>query len=231
MRNRRILICCAIIAISSAGIAAERTLEASFPADHIEAISVTNGVGDFSFAAGDSSDIRVRITLTPRRGGLFSSMKRAEEDVEKATLMSDVDDRILFLEVDSGSSEPRFEAHWLVTGPSRLALNLEQGVGDVEVTGSAGDIEMEVGVGTASLAVLGGDVNVNVGVGNGTVRGPAGAFRSADGAAGVGGTVIEADGDVENSSGFVSHSSSWRGDGTYTMELEVGVGDAKITLE
>lgn len=231
MRNRSILVCCAIIAVSAAGFAADRTIEASFPADQFEAISVTNGVGDFGFAAGDSSDIRVQITLTPRRGGLFSSMKRAEEDVEKATLISNIDDRTLFLEVDAGSSEPRFEAHWRVTAPSRLALDLEQGVGDVDVTGSAGDIEMEVGVGTASVTVLGGNVSVNVGVGNGRVRGPAGAFRSADAAGGVGDAVIEAESDVENSAGFVSHSSSWRGDGTYTIELEVGVGDAKIILD
>ncbi len=231
MRIGSLLVCIAIIVSSAPGFAGERTIEASFPADQVDVLNISNGVGDFDLEAGDTNDIRVQITLTPRRGGIFSSMKQAEEDVKNATLVSDVGQQTLRLELDAGSSEPRFEAQWRVTAPSRLALSLEQGVGDVDVTGSAGGVEMEVGVGTVSVVVLGGNVSVSVGVGDGTVRGPAGAFLSADAAGGVGGAVIEADGDVITGEGFVSHSSSWQGGGPHTIELEVGVGDAKIILD
>ena len=225
------LTCIAITASCAVGFGAERTIEASFPADQVERLRISNGVGDFDLEADDAAEIRVQITLTPRRGGIFSSMKRAEEDVEKATLVSDVEDHTLRVELDSGSNEPRFEARWHVTAPSRLRLDLEQGVGDVDVTGLAGGVEMEVGVGTVSVVVPGGDVGVSVGVGNGTIRGSVGAFGSADASGGVGGAIIEAEGEVITGEGFVSHSSSWRGDGSHSIELEVGVGDAKIVLD
>jgi hypothetical protein len=33
------------------------------------------------------------------------------------------------------------------------------------------------------------------------------------------------------SSGFVGHSAEWTGDGAHTIEISVGVGDARVTLE
>ena len=188
MKFGKTLTCIAITASCAVGFGAERTIEASFSADQVEGLRISNGVGDFDLEAADVTEIRVQITLTPRRGGIFSSMKRAEEEVEKATLVSAVEDHTL-------------------------------------------RVELEVGVGTVSVVVPGGNVGVSVGVGNGTIRGSVGAFGSADASGGVGGAVIEAEGEVTTGEGFVSHSSSWRGDGPHSIELEVGVGDAKIVLD
>ncbi len=231
MRQRSLVACIAITVCASVGFASERTIEASFPADQIETLSITNGVGDFVLETDDTTEIRIEITLTPRRGGIFSSMKRAEEDVARANLISAAENNVLRIELDTDSNEPRFEARWRVVAPPHLALDLEQGVGDVDVNGLAGGVEMEVGVGTTTVVIPGGEVGVSVGVGNGTVRGPAGAFASANASGGVGGAVIEAQGEIFTGEGFVSHSSSWRGDGVHAIELEVGVGDAKIVLE
>jgi hypothetical protein len=48
---------------------------------------------------------------------------------------------------------------------------------------------------------------------------------------GVGGAGVVVDGTVKKGEGFVSHSSSWRGDGSNSIELEVGVGDGQVVLD
>ncbi len=230
MIGRMTLICLISIAMAVPGGAADRTLEESHPAGGVDRLRIINGVGDVTMVSGDTDVIHVEITLTPRRGGVFSSMKKAEQEVEAAVLNASEHNRKLRLELDSVSDEPRFEARWMVTVPSRVGVELELGVGDVRLSGLAGGVEMEVGVGNATIEVSEGDVEVSVGVGNGTVRGPAEAFGSASASGGVGGASIDAEGEVNSGKGFVGHSSSWRGEGTYRIELEVGVGDASVIL-
>lgn len=231
MRSRSIIIFLTSIALTAPAIAAERVIEESFPAAGVERLHIENGVGDIEFAAADDEVIHIEITLTPRRGGVFSSMKKAEEEVATAVLRSREANGRLSVELDSDSHEPRFEANWMVTAPARLRLEVELGVGDVSVAGVMGGTGLEVGVGDASIGVLGGDVEVSIGVGSGTVRAPAAAYRSASASGGVGGASIDAEGEISTEKGFVGHSCTWRGDGPDSIELEVGVGDARVILE
>jgi hypothetical protein len=158
-------------------------------------------------------------------------MSRAEQEVAAATLTSDQRSGRLVLRLDSDSDEPRFEARWQVTTPSRLKLELEQGVGDIFVNGLSGGVDVQVGVGEVSLEVGAGDIDVNVGVGDATVRAPSSKYGSVDVSGGVGGAGVVVDGTVKKGEGFVSHSSSWRGDGSNSIELEVGVGDGQVVLD
>jgi len=231
MRQNRIVAFLAITALATAGFATDRVLSESFSMDQVERLTITNGVGSFTLTATDGEDIHVEVTLIPRRGGIFSSMSRAEEEVAAAELKADRGSDKLSLEVDSSSHEPRFEARWKVTAPSRLGLGLVQGVGDASVEGLAGGVDMEVGVGQAIVEVTGGNVGLSVGVGDATVKAPAAAYGSVDVSGGVGGAVVVVHGEVKKGRGFVSHSSRWRGDGPDSIEVEVGVGEAKVILE
>lgn len=231
MIGRSTLICLALIVVAVPTWAADRILEESYPAGTVDRLRITNGVGDVEVDSGDTDVISVQIFLTPRRGGVFSSMRRAEQEVEAARLKASEHNRKLRLELESPSDEPRFEARWMVTVPARVGFELELGVGDVRLSGLAGGVEMEVGVGNAMIEVSEGDVEVSVGVGNGTVRGPVDVFGSANASGGVGGATIDAEGDIKTGKGFVGHTSSWRGEGSYGIELEVGVGDAAVILE
>ena len=48
---------------------------------------------------------------------------------------------------------------------------------------------------------------------------------------GFGDAQITARGEKISGGGFVSHSATWEGDGTFHIEVSVGVGDAVITLD
>jgi len=158
-------------------------------------------------------------------------MSRAEEEVAAAEIKANQGTNTLSLEMDSNSNEPRFEARWVVSAPSRFHFELEQGVGDVSVEGLAGGIDMEVGVGEVTARIISGDVGMSLGVGDAVIRAPVEAYGSVDVSGGVGGARVVVNGDVKKGEGFVSHSSRWRGDGPDSIELEVGVGDAEVILD
>jgi hypothetical protein len=186
--------------------------------------------GDLEFSTSDDGLVEVEIVLTPRRGGIFSSKSSAEREVEEARLISDTAGGRLLLEVDSSSSDRRFEERWTVRLPSRMGLELDVGLGDVEVSGLSGGVQMDVGVGEVSVRALAGDVMIDVGVGGAKVEAPAHAYGPVQASGGVGDARIKTPDERIEGSGFVGHSASWVGDGPDRIEVEVGVGDAIVTL-
>ena len=86
------------------------------------------------------------------------------------------------------------------------------GVGEVRVEIDATDLNVELGVGEvnieAPLASV-GRVNLNVGVGDADIRG---------------GEIIDSD------SAFISRRIRAEGNGTYPLEVDLGVGDINVRL-
>ena len=221
-----------LVLVSAAhGWAAARVLDRSIPAAGLERIEIEAGVGDVRVEVGEDDSIHVEVTLEPRRGGLFSSIRTAEREVQEATLEVETAGSALQLRVGTNADERRFEERWTVAMPARLALQLELGVGDVEVRGLAGGITLEAGVGDVVVDTESGDLDLEVGVGDLSVRAPAAAYASVRCAAGVGEARIRVQGEALGGGGFVGSSASWTGSGSHHLKAELGVGDASVTLE
>lgn len=233
MRAVRILGVTLVLALVCAanGWAAARVLERSTPAAGLDRVEIEAGVGDVRVEVGEDDSIHVEVTLEPRRGGLFSSIRTAEREVQEATLEAETAGRALQLRVGTNADERRFEERWTVVMPARLALQLELGVGDVELRGVVGGITLEAGVGDVVVDAEGGDLDLEVGVGDLSVRAPAVAYASVRCAAGVGEARIRVQGETLGGGGFVGSSASWTGSGPHRIRAELGVGDASVTLD
>jgi hypothetical protein len=231
MSTRTLAVATVILALAASGGAAERVLTNIVPGDGIDAITLTNGVGDVVITAADVPEITVDVTLIPRRGGLFSSYRKAEQEVESARLTTNVANRRLELEIECGSGDPHFEAQWVVVLPARVSLEIAAGVGDVTIRGAAAGVTIELGVGDASVEVSDGPVEIELGVGDATVRGPVARFGQVTASGGVGDATVVGGGQQVTSQGMVGRETSWRGDGPHSIELEVGVGDARVVLD
>ena len=231
MATRTLAVATVILVLAASGGAAERVLTNIVPGDGIDAAALTNGVGDVVITAADVPEITVDVTLIPRRGGLFSSYRKAEQEVESARLTTNVANRRLELEIDSGAGDPHFEAQWVVVLPARVTLEIAAGVGDVTIRGAAAGVTIELGVGDATVEVSDGPVEIELGVGDATVRGPVARFGQVTASGGVGDATVVADGQQVTSQGMVGRETSWRGDGPHSIELEVGVGDARVVLD
>lgn len=208
-----------------------KALEATVPAAGLELVRLDAGVGDIEISGADVAEIALRVELEPRRGGFFSSMKTAQREVDRAELRTEVSGGELVVEIDTDGGDRRFEEHWTIQVPAQLAFTLELGVGDVEVRGVTGALDLELGVGDVLVEGVAGDVTVEIGVGDAAVIGRAEHFGSVDGSGGVGDARLTVRGERVESSGFVGHSAEWTGDGPHRIEISVGVGNAKVTLE
>ena len=222
-----------ILAACTASVvtAAERTLSHTQSSEGIEIVAFDAGTGDFELVADSGETIDITVTLTPRRGGLFSSLKDSEREVEQAVLRSKAVGKRLLLEIETESGDRRFEERWEVRLPSRCGVEIESGVGDVTLQGITGGATLEVGVGNVRVDAPQGDIFVDLGVGEAVVTAVAASYGPVKASGGVGDARIVASGDRIEGEGFVGHSTSWVGSGRHRIEIEVGVGDARVTLE
>ena len=232
MKRNLILVLIAGLGMATTLAASEvRTLSAEVESASLKAVELEAGVGDIDITVGSGPMIIATVELRPRRGGLFSSLKAAEKQVQEATFEPLARHGILRMEISGVEGDRRFDEEWTLTLPRHLALVVELGVGDVEVSNTAGGLDLELGVGDATIQVNGGPIEVEVGVGDITVRGPSAAYRSVEVAAGVGDVRIIADGRKIIGEGFIAHSAEWQGAGDAAIEAECGVGDIRIVLE
>jgi len=207
-----------------------RTLADSFSAGGLERVFLDIGVGDVVVTGTTGDRVEVEVILTARRGGLFSSKRKAEREIEEATLDSHVGGSKLSLSIDSPSSDRRFEEEWHVELPGDLLVKMDVGVGDVSIRRIAGGVDMECGVGDILIEAEGGEISVEAGVGEITVRAPIDAYGQVECAAGVGDARLTVNGEKIGGDGFIGAEVEWEGDGDATIEIEVGVGDATIRL-
>jgi hypothetical protein len=217
---------------STASAGTPRILEGEIDAAGLEKVRLDAGVGDIDVLATETqSEVTVVVELKPRRGGFFSSMKKAQREVDQAELRMDVSKGVLRLEIETDTDDRHFEERWTIELPSRLAFALDLGVGDVEVHGLAGSLTIDAGVGDVTVEDVSGDVNIDAGVGDATVRTAAVHYGSVMGSGGVGDAELTVHGQKISSSGFVGSSAEWTGTGTHTIEISMGVGDAEVVLE
>jgi hypothetical protein len=212
--------------------ASSRTLSGKLASDGVERVVIEISVGELELVAGDSESVTVKVELIPRRGGIFSSLRKAEEEVERATLEIDRGSDSLALKVVSAdSADRRFEELWKIEVPAHLALALKHGVGEATIQGMTGGIEAAVGVCDLTIRVQSGDVMVEATSGDVKVLAPLAEYRAAECETGVGSTQLLVAGKAISSDGMIGSSTSWSdSDGVFKIEVEVGFGDVEIRL-
>lgn len=232
MRKAQIFVLIAILGIATTlGASEVRTLSADIESAALKTVQLEAGVGDVNVTVNEGYSVVATVELRPRRGGIFSSLKAAEKQVQAVRFEPKIKGKTLVLTLEGIDEDRRFEEDWTLTVPSHLALSVELGVGDIEVTNASGGLDLELGVGDAAVRVNGGPVEIEIGVGDITVRGPAAAYRAVEAAAGVGDVRIVAEGKKIAGEGFIAHSAEWHGSGEAELEAESGVGDIRIVLD
>jgi hypothetical protein len=235
---------CCLIAVLAAwaalvagGLEAEtRTLTRRVAAEDLATVAVTAGAGSITVTTTEpetAQGISIEVELEPRRGGIFSSLRRAQRQVDSAELVAEVSGSRLSLEIEADSDDHRFEETWTIRLPARLAMSLELGVGDAEVRGLAGGLSLEVGYGDVLVEVEAGtgDLELALGVGDVAVTAPSAAFGEVLCSSGVGEAHLKVDGSIVDSDGLIGHTATWSGEGPAELNVEVGVGDVTVTLD
>jgi hypothetical protein len=180
----------------------EKLISQKIDASELKSVRLEFPVGELSIETYDGHEIQLEIDIEAKRR--WFSGKRDVDDIE---LDVQISGSRAYLEID----EKKIEQHWRVRIPASLALEIDVGVGEIQVESFVNTLEVEMGVGSVEVEVAGNSydsIHVSSGVGDATING----FEEP----------------ASNERNFISAESLYRGDGDMEIEIEVGVGDIEV---
>lgn len=208
----RLGLCVGMLSATAARSAILETEPHTFPVTANHRVHIKFPVGELRVIPSDES--RVRFDVRVRCRGRAD--ERCEELANRLVLESDDSGGTLYLKLEK---YPKWTNKGLtVMGelhlPRAMALQVEMGVGDLNIEGLEGDLDVDLGVGDADIRlprVRAHHVSVETGVGEASIHGGGMNTRS---------------------SGFIGSHAVWSGDdGRSSVRLHVGVGDAAVQLD
>ena len=213
--------CSAVVAEAAEGPV---TRQKDFAAAGITALSVDAGVGSVRIEQGDGDRIKVTARLEAKR---MSNPLSALPDVSKLDIRHAVVNGTLELRVDAKN----LREDWVVT-LARTPLNridVELGVGDVEVQSNARRISVDAGVGDVRVDATAAEINVDVDVGDARVVTSQKNAGSIEAKTRVGEVTLKGS-KTSSMSGSVGASVSSQAEGSNPVIIKVGVGDVRVDL-
>ncbi|PCK30857.1 hypothetical protein [Pseudoalteromonas piscicida] len=195
------------LALSTAAMttqAAEtKTITASFPSNGLTELEVDIAVGKIDLQTYNGDSIEVEILVEPKDSDSWFG----NTDVNDAQLTNKTSTNKLALEVNSDD----YELSWQVKVPANLALDIEVGVGKIDIDNLNNSADLEVGVGKikiTSTAVDFKEVSLDSGVGKTAMSG----YQNS----------------ATSEKSMVGSKTNYTGKGQYSIDAEVGVGNIKL---
>ena len=214
--RRWMVLLLAVAALAGAAHAGEKTREITrtiaLEGDRILRIDLS--VGEFRIEGGDTQEVRIDLRVECRWG----DDDDCDRLLDKVDLETRTSERRQYIELVSDSSwrKTKLEIEGDFRVPRTVALEVDMGVGELEIEGVTADVSADLGVGELSIRI------------------PAAAVRSVGLDAGVGeAKLLGAGTHVEGRrSMLVGSEVFWdEGEGEARVRAEVGVGEATVYLE
>ncbi len=188
-----------------------RHLEKLIPASGIQQVDLDIPVGEVDIEGWDQPQVHVDVKLECDRG-----RKACREAAQKIRVVYAQEDGRLRIEMKDWPKRggKGLEAHVRIQVPRQLDLKADLGVGEMDITGIAGNLTADVGVGELDITM------------------PASAVASVNADTGVGETNLSANGRRYESSGLVAKTIHWtKGTGSSKVKADVGVGEITVKLQ
>jgi len=169
-------------------------------ASNLISVELLIPVGELDIEIYNGNEIQLEIEIDARRRW-FSFRNRSVDHIELE--VRDGGPK-LYLGID----EQNIEQHWRVRMPAKLALEIDMGVGDIQIEDFSNNLDVEVGVGSVRVDVVDTDfelIHLTAGVGDASIQG----FSHR----------------ADNERNFISAESNYHGDGELQITIEAGVGD------
>ena len=191
-------------------VAQDRTISDEFSLGSGEQLAVDVKVGAVHIEAVDTGSVGAVVELECKRA------RRCAEIIDQVELVSSNTSRGLELRLDVPKTRrgDNLEVRVELTVPRDAALDIDVGVGQIEIAGSEESIAIDLGVGEVELEL------------------PETAVASVELDAGVGDAKLAAGGSSDHGRrGLVGKEVSWReGRGHAAVNVDVGVGDIRVRL-
>ncbi|MEX2469636.1 MAG: hypothetical protein WD396_07770 [Pseudohongiellaceae bacterium] len=189
---------------SPAMAASSKRMTHSIEAASFTEVNLEMAVGEMDIEVYDGDTIELDIEIIAERR--WFSLRRG--NVDDVQLTRRERGETLYLGID----EDNLDQTWHVRLPAHLAVDLDVGVGDIQIDDFSNSLVLELGVGAVEVNVVSTDyaeITATAGVGDAVIRGFGG-------------------GTDNERSLLVGADAFYAGDGQHRIEIEVGVGDARV---
>ena len=194
------------LAITSSVFADDRVIrEYTFDLADITEVEFHGSAGSMDFVQTTGTELKLVLVIKGDDEGWFGSRNKDVDDVELKSRVNN-DRLVLEMEEDDTNTE------WTVQLPVTAVTTIDLGVGEIAGVFCATELSIELGVGKVDVelpAASSGNIKISVGVGDASLRGAA---------------------DEEYEKAFVSKDIRGKGEGDNKVNVEVGVGEAKVAL-
>lgn len=158
-------------------------------------------VGSLTMETYDGDTLELEIEVKEADSDWFNSA-----DLDEVELMIDQRETSVLLEIDMEDIVQK----WSVRIPKNVHVNIDLGVGEVEIDGFERSASIDVGV---------GEVDIDLDSDN---------YREIELETGVGDVDLRGFKNIDRERNLVNESIRWRGEGEYDIEIEVGVGEINV---
>jgi hypothetical protein len=171
-----------------------------------QSVDIKFPVGSIEIEIVDSNQLEIEIEVKPKNTG-WTNWFSSNPKLSDLKLDKKISNHTVSLALD----HENLDQVWHVKVPRSAALDIDLGVGDVDIDNLVNSAEVDVGVGSVSI-----DTDSN-------------SYQQIMLEAGVGDTRISGFSDsANNQRQMVSSSSEYTSNGDYRINVEVGVGDVKV---
>lgn len=234
-----LILLCLLPAFAAAQTAGDRTLTATVPAASLKTLFITAGVGELRVTPSSDDAVHIQVTLQQKSRQVlwfFHWQSRATaREIQSATIQTRQSGGQLNVALGTTGKldTNQVKQNWLVQVPARLALALDMKVGQVNINGIAGGLDLNLNVGEIDMDTPRGPMSARVNVGQisatsaSTQPGPIN--LSSD----IGEAALFRDSKAVRNRGRhtgLGRSIHVAGSGPDTMNLRVNVGEVDLHL-
>ena len=189
---------------ASVASAQERSFEASYTASNATELSVESGVGSIELIRYSGQTIEVEMTAEEAETSFFS-----DANLDAVELVAQQNGNRLQLSVPE---QDNVKLTWRIKLPQIASVNIDLGIGEVIGEMNAADLDVDIGIGELDIILFGdvADVKADVGIGDVNIEGAA---------------------TQQKERAFISASGNASGRGQARVNVDVGIGEANITIQ
>jgi len=196
-----------LITLSTAAFSAndrERTLTDSYIVSSDTEIRLDATVGTVELRVTEGEAVEIELRVESDDDGWFASGGDLSEVLIKGERSGNQ------LEI-SATPDDDMSQHWKVSVPRSRLLEVNLGVGEISGDLPFNNVKVDLGVGDVSLNLANGE------------------YGLVEASVGVGDTSLRNFGKTQENRMLVTSESSYRGNGSTDVQVEVGVGDVTLT--
>ncbi|WP_440054430.1 hypothetical protein ACSLBF_16480 [Pseudoalteromonas sp. T1lg65] len=180
-----------------------KTIKESFSLDDATQLEIDFPVGKLDLEVYSGSNIEVEIIVNPGNKDSWFGNSTSVDDAKLETKRTAGE---LALAINNDD----YDLTWHVRVPKSLSLDIEVGVGNIEISELQNSADIEVGVGNINITTHSSD------------------FRSIELASGVGKTALKGFTGDDKRKSMVGSESFYSGQGQFIIDAESGVGNVKL---